>query len=166
MGLESLETNLDADRAERRSLSPSSEEDVVGHIPNRRFDPGPVRDVLVERPFDADRLRIGPLLDGQFLDPASDGPQPDRILAHELLQLGAGEPGQFSNRPDPDSFEHRRGFRTDPADTGDEHRVQKGVDLLWSEDIEADQSNQIHVSLNLRLLGSNAERHIKTLTRP
>src|SRR3989442_8272326 len=90
MCLESLEPNLDADRAERRSLGRSSEEDVVGHLPNRRFNPGPVRDVLVEGPFDADRLRIRPLLDGQFLDAASDGPQPDRILAHELLQLGAG----------------------------------------------------------------------------
>src|SRR5207245_6192211 len=84
MGLESLEPNLDADRAERRSLGPSSEEDVVGHIPNRRFDPAPVRDVLVERPVDADRLRLRPLLAGKFPDAPSDGAQPDRVRAQAL----------------------------------------------------------------------------------
>src|SRR2546422_3731018 len=123
VGLESLEPNLDADRAERRSLGPSSEEHVVGHIPNRRFDPGPVRDVLVERPFDADRFRIGSLLDGQFFDAARYGPQPDRILAHELLQLGAGEPGQVPDRPDSDPFEHLCRFRTDSAYPGYGQRV-------------------------------------------
>src|SRR3989442_144644 len=66
VGLESLEPNLDADRAERRSLGPSSEEDVVGHIPNRRFDPWPVRDALRHGFVRRDADRAGeplPLLD-------------------------------------------------------------------------------------------------------
>src|SRR2546427_13245658 len=77
VGLESLETYLDPDRAEGRALSPCPEENVPGHIADRRFHLRPIRHVLVERPFDADRLRVGALLDRQLLDAPGDRPQPD-----------------------------------------------------------------------------------------
>src|SRR5437773_11180796 len=75
--LESFESDLDPDRPEGRALGAGPQEYISGHVADRRFHLFPVRDVLVERPLDADRLRIGPFLDRELLDPRSDRPKPD-----------------------------------------------------------------------------------------
>src|SRR2546430_3145528 len=152
MGLEALEPNLDSDRAECGSLGPRAEVHITGHIADRRLDSGPIGHVLVEGAFDADRLGVRPLLDRQLLDPAGDGPQPHGVLAHELLQLGAGKAGEFPDCADADPLQHLGGLRPDPADPRDRQRVQEGDDLLGPNDLEAVRFRHVRGHLCDRLV--------------
>src|SRR5207302_2695974 len=137
MGLKALEPNLDSNRPERGALGPRPEEHVAGHVADRRLDSGPVGHILVEGAFDADRLGVRTLLDRQLLGPAGDGPQPHGVLAHELLQLGAGKTREFPDCTDAGPLEELGGLRPDPADRRDRQRVQEGDDLLGPNDLEA-----------------------------
>src|SRR6059036_2095428 len=153
VGLESLETYLDPDRAEGRALSPCPEENVPGHIADRRFHLRPIRHVLVERPFDADRLRVGALLDRQLLDAPGDRPQPDRVLAHEFLQLRPRESSQLADCPDADPLEDLGRLGPHAADLRDGQRLQEGGHLLRSYDLQPVGLRHVGGHLRDRLFG-------------
>src|SRR5207247_7237493 len=91
VSLKSFEADLDSDRPEGRALGARSKEHVVGDVAERLSDDGPLGHVAVKGTLNADRFWIRPLLHRKLFESASDAPKPDRVLAENLLKLGAGK---------------------------------------------------------------------------
>src|SRR6266487_335925 len=163
MGLEAFEPDLDPDRPEGRALSTCPQEDVVRHVAQRLFDPAPVRDVPLERPLDADRLRVRPLFDGELFEAARDAPQPNGVLPQNLLELRPFGSSQLADRPDSDAFEQLGGLRADPADLRDRKRIEEGGHLLGTHDLQTVGLRQIRRNLGDGLVRRGADRAGQTL---
>src|SRR5207245_9785549 len=116
MSLESFESDFDPDRPERRALRARAEEHVVGDDAERLLDRRPLGDIAIERALHTDRLRVRARLPGKLFHPPRDAPQPDRVLAENLLQLRARETCELASGSDADSLAELRGLRPAAAD--------------------------------------------------
>src|SRR5436309_15387319 len=137
VSLKSFEADLDSNRPEGRALGARSKEHVVGDVAERLSDDGPLGHVPVKGTLNADRFGIRPLLHRKLFESASDAPKPDRVLAENLLKLGAGKACELADRADSHSLNELGGLRPHAADLRDGERIREGNDLFRAEHLEA-----------------------------
>src|SRR5207249_711016 len=73
----------------------------------------------------------------KLFESASDAPKPDRVLAENLLQLGAGKACELADRADSHSLKELGGLRPHAADLRDGERIQERNDFFRADHLQA-----------------------------